>query len=626
MKRICKIQLENSRAYYNPILFSLPKGENLLLYGENGSGKTSLYRALDDILRSFIEPVCFTSNRYKPEGAFAEVRLSIGEYDPARNSVIDAIDYTFAPGIDNTTVGNTAFLKALAHSKGFLNYKDLLKVYLYDEKNPNLFDFFINHLLGNHLPLAQGLHNPLAKEWNELKNDIYEVYNRNDRRHRRGKRRLYEYEVVLRSVLRNLIAVVNNYLSTYFTDFGLRIDFELKPMNLYYGRRKREWTIEQDLRLKVIFGNIQVEAYTEGLNEARLSAIAICLYLASLRASPGAGFSVMFLDDIFIGIDSVNRLPILKILNNEFVDFQIIIATYDRSWYCMAKKFLESNNPKVWKFANLYALPKTVNDKSFDEPILVDGDTNFDQARKYLHDGRNINLPAAANFFRKALEELFELLPKELYTEDDFTFLPGFQITQRAAEVSKLFERIDEETQYINGLRSFLHTLIHPLSHFEEEAPVYRNELIEVERAISSLKIQIENFPKRCVLLLGKGNKLAVHYDTPDGNYRVLYHIILEDNIWLFKDSEGNSKITDCRCRTFYIEEWSDEGYKKKGIPKNALRFSYSSLDKGLKAIYDYLVNENHHNVTPHNGYDIVEILNNGKRLGARIEESLEKM
>lgn len=42
MKRITKIELENCRAYYNNYIINLPKGENLLIYGENGSGKSSL--------------------------------------------------------------------------------------------------------------------------------------------------------------------------------------------------------------------------------------------------------------------------------------------------------------------------------------------------------------------------------------------------------------------------------------------------------------------------------------------------------------------------------------------------------------------------------------------------------
>lgn len=81
MKRITKIEIENSRAYYDRLIFSLEKGENLLLYGENGSGKTSLYKSVNDFIQSFYSQVNYISNRYKPAEAIGEVTLSIGDYN-----------------------------------------------------------------------------------------------------------------------------------------------------------------------------------------------------------------------------------------------------------------------------------------------------------------------------------------------------------------------------------------------------------------------------------------------------------------------------------------------------------------------------------------------------------------
>ena len=197
MKKISKIQLENFRAYYDRLTFSLDKGENLLLYGENGSGKTSLYKALDNFVQSFYTPVGYTPNRYKPAGAAGEVVLTIGDYDDVNKRVDNNVDYRLADGVDNTQVAGTPFLKSLALSKGFLNYRDLLKVYLYEDKDPNLFDIFVNHLLGNHVPLAQGLRIELKKEWELLNKDLFEPRTRNTNRHRKGKQRLTDFESVL---------------------------------------------------------------------------------------------------------------------------------------------------------------------------------------------------------------------------------------------------------------------------------------------------------------------------------------------------------------------------------------------------------------------------------------------
>lgn len=407
MKKITKIEIENSRAYYDRMIFSMEKGENLLLYGENGSGKTSLFKSLNDFIKSFYKIVNYTVNRYKPEGAVAEVILSIGDYNEATGSIDNIVDYRYAKDVDNTNVENTAFLKTLALTKGFLNYKDLLKVYLYEKEDPNLFDFFINHLLKDHVATAQGLNRALLLEWEQIKSDLFDVYNRKVKRHHDGIRKLTTFEQVLRAVLDNLFSEVNKYLSKYFKGFGLKIDYALKPMSFVYGLRgKSSWKLEQDLRLKISIENSLIEGFTEGLNEARLSAIAICLYLATLKANPGKELHLMFLDDIFIGIDSSNRWAILEILENEFVDFQIIMATYDRSWYCLARNYLTNRNRDRWKFANLYSLPKKDNGLSFFVPVMTSGISAYDKAKEYLHGQRPVDLPAAANYFRKALEEL----------------------------------------------------------------------------------------------------------------------------------------------------------------------------------------------------------------------------
>ena len=48
MVRITKIEIKNFKAFYGTYQVDLHKaGKNLLIYGENGSGKTSLYKAIE---------------------------------------------------------------------------------------------------------------------------------------------------------------------------------------------------------------------------------------------------------------------------------------------------------------------------------------------------------------------------------------------------------------------------------------------------------------------------------------------------------------------------------------------------------------------------------------------------
>ncbi len=53
--RITEIEIKNFRAFYGSYQINLHKaGKNLLIYGENGSGKSSLYMALKLFLESAV--------------------------------------------------------------------------------------------------------------------------------------------------------------------------------------------------------------------------------------------------------------------------------------------------------------------------------------------------------------------------------------------------------------------------------------------------------------------------------------------------------------------------------------------------------------------------------------------
>lgn len=612
MKKIRKIKIENSRAYYDEQIFLLDKGENLFLYGENGSGKSSLFKSLNDFIQSFCGPVNYIQNRYKATEPDGGVVLSIGDYDQATQQFSNVVDYRFGLGVDNTQVENTGFMKALAVTRGFLNYRDLLMMYLqYETENPNLFEFFVEHLLGFHVPVAQGKNYALAARWKMIRSELFGSLTRKTRTHRQGLIHMQDFEMVLRSVLDNLFVDVNIFLEQYFENFCLKIDYELQPIQLRYARRKPDWKLKQDLRLNIHLGNTRISGYTEELNEARLSAIAICLYLAALKVSPGKELNLMFLDDIFIGIDSSNRWSILKMLEYEFSDFQIIMATYDRSWYCLARNYLAKHRKNRWKFMNLFSLPKNANGNSFFVPVLITGGTEYDRAREYLHGHRTVDLPAAANYFRKALEELIseKNLPKELFLSDDYSLIPGYKLTKRVDVLTELFLKIGEDATNIMTVESYLHPLIHPLSHYEEEAQVYRGELMTVEEAIKGLFRQIDELPKKTQLLIGRGNKLEIRYGTADEAYMAKYQILLEDNMWLYLNDVGTAQITDCQCRCVHMEGMENGIALKSYSPNEAEHFCYTSLDDALQKIFDFEVNQKHHTVAAHTDYDIVFLM-----------------
>ena len=110
-------------------------GENLLVYGENGSGKSSLFRGLRDFVfgNDFI-----THNQTTRESeGYIEVGFSDGTIERLEESGTKPT---------KAEVSNTAKLNS------FLSYKELLKTHLFEDTDEiNFFDLLVDGILEHHI-------------------------------------------------------------------------------------------------------------------------------------------------------------------------------------------------------------------------------------------------------------------------------------------------------------------------------------------------------------------------------------------------------------------------------------------------------------------------------------------
>ena len=74
--------------------------------------------------------------------------------------------------------------------------------------------------------------------------------------------------------------------------------------------------------LKVKFFDENIPAHHRFLNEAKLSAIALAIYFAGFLLQPDSNLKILALDDVLIGLDMSNRLPVIDILDEYFSDHQ----------------------------------------------------------------------------------------------------------------------------------------------------------------------------------------------------------------------------------------------------------------------------------------------------------------
>src|SRR5690606_32023016 len=105
---------------------------------------------------------------------------------------------------------NVPFIKESSLLNGFLDYTDLLKIYLKSEPNPNLFDLIILNLLREFIPVATGESSSLGYQYDFLiKNLITDARTRNSRCHKLGKSRIEDFDRNLRTILDSLFELVN---------------------------------------------------------------------------------------------------------------------------------------------------------------------------------------------------------------------------------------------------------------------------------------------------------------------------------------------------------------------------------------------------------------------------------
>lgn len=548
IKRITKIELSNFRAFFDNYKVELTKGESLLIYGENGSGKSSFYKSVSNFLSSSQNTAYPYTRHHSKETDEGSVTFTFNDYETATNTITSRFGEVISFGTGSVNTDSEQFLKTAELTKGFLDYRGLLAVYNHSEAQPNLFKLIVEILLKEFIPVG-GTH-PMGKRFLELKKEIENAYTTVTWQYRDAIPKMVAYETLLRIVLKGVFLQLNVFLMKYFK-LNLRVWFSLKPL----VAPANNWrSIPTELKLEIKLNGKLVIHQSDYLNEARLSALAICLYLSILKRNPQLiDYKVLFLDDVFIGLDLSNRLPILDIIKNEFADYQVFISTYDRHLYELAKRKFETETPDRWKSVELYVGKDSINNQPVDRPILVIGESHFEKATQYLHDRQKPDYPAAANYFRKSLEQLIQdYIPKWETTDAEITQLPDYKLGSLIYRAKRFLDKSGNSSNSLNQIITLLSSLLHPLSHHEITSPVYRGELVIIENLIPKLITELKaldiqnNF--RCSVLEGR-NKIKIRFiiNAATGHFSI-YELRITEPLVLKYNAAGLPHILGVNC------------------------------------------------------------------------------
>ena len=470
--RITEIEIKNFKAFYGTYRIDLRKtGRNLLIYGENGSGKSSLYFALKLFLESGDNP----SHRFESDQNIfitdaGYIKLCLRASQRSKQDT-----YEWSETVRET---DDELIIEASRTKGFLDYKSLLETH-YVHRNSDtvdVFDLLVETLLAN--TVSTLTNRTLADDWADIQPPFPR---RNATSQIATLERLIEnFNNELANRLAELQPKASEILGKFEHNVAINFDFP----GVKYNRETKKLDNQQIL-LTVDLFNTNIPEHHRFLNEARLSAIAIAIYFSSILIQPESRLKILALDDVLIGLDMSNRLPVLDILDEYFPEHQIFLTTYDKAWYEIVKQ--RPSNGK-WECAEFYS-EKT---DEYEIPIHVQDKPYLEKAKAYFNANDykacviylRTAFEAAIKTFceNKGLQVKYRENPKGL-TTDDFW---GPIKKGKPSDGTPFLE------QYlIDEIELYRSIILNPLSH-ARIVPVVKRELSDAIEAVEKLEDKLE--------------------------------------------------------------------------------------------------------------------------------------
>jgi len=447
MIKIDKIQLNNFRFFIDDHQRNIfkPNGQNMLIYGENGSGKSSLFKAFDFLARTRIKTSEFLKERniFKNEDdTYLEFDFNNGDTLRLDEDHLDIED-------------DYEYIKNLSIFRPILDYKELLNIHYSSEKLDNEINIY---------PMLKNLFKNYPINELEILNDIQNPQ---------------EYFKRLEDIIiNNFFDDINNYLTIFDDKFKIeQIKFDMKFSD--------DGRVEFITNLKIDYMDNSLSKYHLFLNEARLTALSISIYFAIIKNISNKletnSLKLLVLDDLLISLDMSNRLNLIDLIQQYFTEFQIFFFTHDKGLFETFKDKME------WKSYEIYV---DKNNDGFEIPFIKRSNSLLEQAKyQKLHK----NYDCSANLLRQCTEKLMcKFLPSDKLVSKnckqlDLSALINNGITLENSKVeNKDQDIIDKLTQ----LQTYRQIMFNIGSHYDD-TNIYKRELEEAIDILERLENQI---------------------------------------------------------------------------------------------------------------------------------------
>lgn len=591
MSNIDKVRIHNFKAFYTeaePEEINF-EGNHLLMYGENGSGKSSIYWSLYTLFQSETKQNIEINKYFTP--THDEQLLNFKYLNQRPDFVIDANGKITNP----TDIGKNAEvevllkdttslkinkdgksetlknkLEELNRHSDFITHRLLVNFYNFrNSKEINLWEVFVRDFF----PFLKMDKNKskitLWQKLKEIENNM--PFNVNDAtgKFKRSKSKVkqkwmndeitafnsdLEYWIGRINILANIVykeelKIKDNIEIFLKYDEPFRYDHYKDNEYIKDGKKYIQGTGYAAFNNPILKLHIKrmnddgtyslihrPQAY---LNEAKITQIALSIRFSLLDKTIKPDYPGQFLalDDLLISLDMGNRDIVLDaILNIYSKRFKVYIFTHEKSFFdfCVFK-IEQKKEKKDWEIMEIHS-----NDLSGGKPIIIPSVLNpYDKAKKYF---LAKDYTTASLYLRKELEKLvIERLPEEYTKTIDGQFHNLEHYWKLFIErYNKLNKEISPEIkQYFKQSKLLI---LNPAAHHNLNLPVYK---LELERAFILVENIYDDYPiPKLDIILCKSMRLK--FTHPNENYTFEFEL---ENDFATNSIDTGNEVTNSKCK-----------------------------------------------------------------------------
>ena len=602
MPAINRIHICGFKAFPNDFELQL-EGKNLLMYGENGSGKSSIYYALHCMFQAPLKP---DAGKKYFDPASEQHLKNLNNLDADSKIWIDFDGrHPFIYNIDKegyqfTLLGGKHPLPAQINGC-FVNHQFLFHFFNFrNSQRINLFPVFIKDILPFCKDDNTGLH--IGEMYDEITASIIKKgrhiqpdYISNIEYFNKAVKKVVEdiniyasdrYNESFKDEDDNELVIRLRYDSNFdkpeddTNEYWLKYDniIELVKENGEIKERKSSYKklnepfIGLEISEKMPDGNLRkiVKPHTY-FNEAKLTAIALSVRFALLNIEKPADGRFLALDDMLISLDMSNRAKVVDFLLKISDKYKIYLFTHDKMFFEYFKHKTKKNQD-AWVYKEIYM--------DYDKtPYIRNSEDYLGQAEHYI---KQHEYEIAGNFLRKEAEAFCKnFLPKKKQLTGDFAHLDLNGLIMNCKDYAaesgvidiSIFNELDEHRKFI----------LNPSSHDSYDVAKYGHE---VKRCLQTLRKLREIIIKP---FLKFGSQVEFTLKTPEPRISEYKFILTLCDDFRIIIMPGESPVISKGMINYQVYE---DGNNKKGVQsdnttiKHFFEYNYEKSDKTKDASY----------------------------------------